>query len=333
MTTHPTSDERRAARSAVREWADGHQGVFRRSDLDALGIDHANIRTFLRRGWWTRLHHGVYVDSEVLATAVEPEDRARLLLAAAQSAIPGAAYAFGPSAALLHVLAMDRRLGGSLCLVRPLGSDQRALHRRITQTSHLAEVTLHRHPIEIESTVEIGGIPSVDRWDAAITTAAREDDLWAVATLDSAVWKNPAGLAQLQERLPLWAGLRGIGTVRRALPKVRTGAQTPLETISRLRIVEGGLPEPELQFPVHDEQGLIGYADVAWPDLKVIGEADGMGKYNDRADLVAEKLREDRLRAQGWIVVRWTWAEILNTPWVVIARIRKAMAMARRRAA
>ncbi len=333
MTTHPTSDERRASRSAVRDRAAGNNGIFRRSDLEALGIDQANIRTFLRRGWWTRLHHGVYVDSEVLAAAVEPEELVRLLLAAAQCAIPGVAYAFGPSAGSLHSLAMDRRLRGSLCLVRPLSADQRTLHRRITRASHLAGVTIHRHAIEAEFTVNIDGIPSVDRWDAAITTAAREDPLWAVATLDSAVWKDSEGLEQLQDRLPRWSGLRGIGVVRRALPNVRTGAQTPLETISRLRIIAGGLTEPELQFPVYDEKGLIGYADVAWPDLKVIGEADGMTKYNDRSDLVAEKLREDRLRALGWIVVRWTWAEILNTPWVVVARIRKAMALARRRAA
>lgn len=333
MTTHPTSEERRAARSAVRDRAAGNHGIFRRSDLEALGIDQANIRTFLRHGWWTRLHHGVYVDSEVLAAAVEPEDLARLLLVAAQSAIPGATYAFGPSAGSLHSLAVDRRLRGSLCLVRPVSADQRALHRRITRTSRLGGVTVHRHAIDTDLTLEIDGIPTVDRWDAAIATAAREDPLWAVATLDSAVWQDPAGLERLQERLPRWAGLTGIGVVRRALPDVRTGAQTPLETISRVRFIAGGLPEPELQFPVYDEKGLIGYADVAWPDLKVIGEADGMGKYHDRSDLVAEKFREDRLRAQGWIVVRWTWAEIFNTPWVVIARIRRAMALARRGAA
>ncbi|MFM7211917.1 MAG: DUF559 domain-containing protein, partial [Actinomycetota bacterium] len=78
---------------------------------------------------------------------------------------------------------------------------------------------------------------------------------------------------------------------------------------------------------------LIGYADMAWPDHKVIGEADGLLKYQDRSDLIAEKAREDRLRAQGWIVVRWTWDEMLRRPHVVIARIVRAMDIAARRIA
>ena len=85
--------------------------------------------------------------------------------------------------------------------------------------------------------------------------------------------------------------------------------------------------------PVYDADGLIGYVDMAWPDLMVIGEADGLLKYQDRADLIAEKLREDRLRALGWIVVRWTWDEVLRTPHVVVDRIRRAMQAATRRVA
>ena len=44
-----------------------------------------------------------------------------------------------------------------------------------------------------------------------------------------------------------------------------------------------------------------------------------------RAALVAEKRREDALRALGYVVVRVTWAD-LASPARVIAQIRRAMA-------
>ncbi|MFW8746088.1 hypothetical protein, partial [Mesorhizobium japonicum] len=65
------------------------------------------------------------------------------------------------------------------------------------------------------------------------------------------------------------------------------------------------------------------FADFAWPSYRLIGEFDGMGKYvrsdltagRDPAEVVvAEKLREDRLRAAGWRVVRWGWAQARSVP-------------------
>ena len=45
---------------------------------------------------------------------------------------------------------------------------------------------------------------------------------------------------------------------------------------------------------VRDGEGLIGYVDMWWPELNVIGEADGAVKYESKADLLKEKRREDR---------------------------------------
>ena len=157
--------------------------------------------------------------------------------------------------------------------------------------------------------------------------------MWAVATLDSLLWASPDALEALNDRVESWGGLRGIGTVRQAAQLARHGAQNPFETISRVRFAQAGLPEPVLQLPVYDADGLIGNADMAWPEFMVIGEADGLLKYENRSDLIAEKLREDRLRALGWIVVRWTWDELMRTPHVVIARIERAMRMAAARIA
>ena len=84
--------------------------------------------------------------------------------------------------------------------------------------------------------------------------------------------------------------------------------------------------------PIYDIQGLVGYADFGWLPLKVLGEFDGRIKYGatgvDAAEAVwREKKREDRLRALGFEVVRWTWADLM-VPGRVPAMIQAAMARA-----
>ena len=333
MPTGKRELEAQAIRQVVRQHAQARHGIFRRADLHALGIDPSSIRTFVRRGWWARLHHGVYVDAEVFAAAVHPVDRLRIQASAAIAALPGSVFTFGPTSAKLHGLAVDRPLLKTVSLVRPYTADQRALHRRIRTTSTLGSISIHRHALNPGHITIADGLPSVDILDAAISTAARSVLMWAVATLDSLLWASPDALEALHDRVESWSGLRGIGTVRRAAQLARHGAQNPFETISRLRFTQAGLPEPVLQLPVYDADGLIGNVDMAWLEFMVIGEADGLLKYENRSDLIAEKLREDRLRALGWIVVRWTWDELMRTPHVVIARIERAMRMAAARIA
>jgi very-short-patch-repair endonuclease len=65
----------------------------------------------------------------------------------------------------------------------------------------------------------------------------------------------------------------------------------------------------------------------------VIGEADGLLKYDDARPLSlrAEKLRQEALEARGYIVVRWTWDDIWRRPDWVVSRLRRAMAEGARR--
>lgn len=80
-----------------------------------------------------------------------------------------------------------------------------------------------------------------------------------------------------------------------------------------------------LQHPFYDADGLIGYADMYWQEWGVVGECDGLAKYRNRNDLISEKRREDRLRALGLVVVRWTWAELMHSPALVAQRILTAV--------
>jgi very-short-patch-repair endonuclease len=69
-------------------------------------------------------------------------------------------------------------------------------------------------------------------------------------------------------------------------------------------------------------------ADLVVDGTRVLVEFDGLVKYGSSDDLIAEKRREDRLRALGFIVVRVTWAD-LRRPDHIVAEVRRAVARSR----
>jgi hypothetical protein len=93
------------------------------------------------------------------------------------------------------------------------------------------------------------------------------------------------------------------------------------ESFSRAIMWSAGFQAPVLQQEIKDDAGLVGYSDYYWDTVKVSGEFDGVQKYikpeylkgrNASQVVIAEKWREDRIRAAGVAVVRWSWAEILE---------------------
>ena len=322
MPKYPDA-ELHAIRDSVRQRAQPIGRVFRRSDLISWGLPGDTVVPMLRRDWWVRLHHGVYADSrDAHADPSTPEGHL-LRVAASIRALTEPAYAFGASAALLHGLALPRDLVDVVHLVRPLGREGRSLTRRISATDHLSPARVTTYQLTPDDVLERDGIPTVTASLAAVSASVGCSPDWAVAVLDSAAWESAPRIDEMRAHAARLQHLAGIGNVRAALSLVRSGAQTPLESLSRLRLVRCGLPEPRLQVPFYDAQGLIGIVDMYFEELGVIGEADGMLKYQTRDDLIHEKRREDRLRRSN-PVVRWDWERMWTDPAGVAQQIREA---------
>lgn len=322
MPKHPEA-ELHAVREEVRHRACDTGRVFRRSDLVEWGLPADIVIPMMRRTWWVRLHHGIYADARDTGSDPDGRDMHLLRLAASIRALPEPAFAFGPSAALLHDLALPSGIIDDVHLVRPLGRDGRALARRISAVDRLRPAVVRTHPLSPHVLTTVAGIPTVTRDLAAVSAAVECSPDWAVALLDSAAWQRPDLIEQMEGHASRLQHLAGIGVVRSVLAHVRSGAQSALESHSRVRLVRCGLPEPRLQVPFHDREGLIGVVDMYFEELGVIGEADGAVKYLTGADLLAEKRREDRLRRQH-PVVRWDWATIWRDPKAVAGQIRDA---------
>jgi len=117
---------------------------------------------------------------------------------------------------------------------------------------------------------------------------------------------------------------RGIARVRQWAGIIDPRLESALEAESWVAFHRGHLPIPHPQVLVRGASGRWYRADFGWG--KILGEADGALKYRDPTDLWKEKRRQEDLEQAGFIIVRWTWAEITHEPHRVIERILRALA-------
>lgn len=123
-------------------------------------------------------------------------------------------------------------------------------------------------------------------------------------------------LQQLCGRLPSEAARRRMSD---ALALADPRSESVGESWSRALIHRLGFEAPQLQHRIAGPFGEIARTDFFWPEARLVGEFDGLVKYVRSQDLsgtdparvvVEEKLREDRIRAGGYRVVRWVWDDL-----------------------
>ncbi|GAA4414103.1 hypothetical protein GCM10023168_37440 [Fodinibacter luteus] len=85
-----------------------------------------------------------------------------------------------------------------------------------------------------------------------------------------------AGLAALTRVLEQRTRPRGKALLEQALPLVRVGSRSPMETRARLMFHRAGFPEPELNAAVRDDHGeWLLEGDLVWRAHRVVGEYQG----------------------------------------------------------
>jgi very-short-patch-repair endonuclease len=208
----------------------------------------------------------------------------------------------------------------------PLRADQR-VHVTVTTGSAVrgrADRCVHRIPLLAADVTTVDGIPVTSparTWRdlAAVLTPAA---LLAVTDQLLANGCDPTQrVAQLQRR-PTG---RGAARARSVLPLADARAESPMESVLRWLLYEAELPAPELQYRVLDADGrFLGRADLAWPDRKVLVEFDGDG-HRARDVFVDDLRRQNRLVNAGWLILRFSSADVLGRPESVIDDIRSAL--------
>jgi hypothetical protein len=115
--------------------------------------------------------------------------------------------------------------------------------------------------------------------------------------------------------------------VRDGLELVDLASESPFESRSRGWMLLAGLPRPVVGHEVRGLSGRRYFADFAWPQRRVLGEADGTAKYGGTTREVTQSVRAERIRQRdledaGWTFVRWDSTEHRRT---VVDRLERAL--------
>jgi hypothetical protein len=157
-----------------------------------------------------------------------------------------------------------------------------------------------------EEVVTVGGM--------AVTTPARtafdlgrhiSSRVKAVQRLDALANATDVKPVDIEAVMGVHSGARGLSRLRRVLPFVDGGAESPQETVARLALIDAGLPWPRTQIRIFDEYGLvIARVDLGYDDVKVGIEYDGPQHWTDPAVRQRDIDKQVELNAQGWLIIR-----------------------------
>lgn len=274
------------------------------------GVSQKALRNrSLQRPFWGVRALEAPVDALELAQMYAPRLRAGQLVSEA-------------SAARLHGLPLPAGAPGGIQVLVPDGA-YRPSTRGVTSRAIAAE--------RIQSTM-IGGVPVTDPVLTWLLLGRVLDVPSLVVVGDALVsaadnypgLRGPRPMAtceELERAVGDWASMHGIGRLRLAQPLVRLGVESPMETPTRLALIDHGLPEPEVNGEIWDAGELIARADLLYRDERVAIEYDGDGHRTVRAQWQRDVARTERLHAAGWRVVRVT-RTTLERPETLAATVR-----------
>ncbi len=272
-------------------------------DLNAEGMDSGTIRRLVRDKELHRVRRGAF--------ATQLDDGAWRHLQLIHATMPR----LGPDNVLSHV---------SAAVLHGLPVDAHGLDRvTVTQPSRGGTkvgryVHRYRTPLPEPDVEFVGGFRRTVLARTVFDLGRCIDLGFSVAAADAAMRKGLTRQA-LTEQLVAAPRRHGVARARVMIELADARSESAGESLSRVTLWRLALPTPELQVEI-TARGREYRCDFGWPEFRVIGEFDGKTKYGDllrpgetAADVVMrEKRREANLRAAGWRVVRWTYADVLN---------------------
>ena len=280
----------------VHELARRQGWVVSTAQLRRLGFADHDVRRQVRRGAWWAPARGVLSPVDVRADDAWVQRRREHALRSTAAALSRPEHVVdGRSAAILYGLPTTE-VPALPELAGPASTGRR---RRV-----------HVHALRLR-------IPEITTWyGTAVATQARvvvdlarrcADD--GIMAADAALRAGLVTVASLAAALDSSAGWPGVRRAREVLTLMSALSESPLESVTRLRLHDDGFPVPELQAEI------AGYAvDIYWPEYGVALECDGRGKYT-ADELWRERRRTGRLRAAGVVEVeRVVWSDV-NADW------------------
>lgn len=190
-----------------------------------------------------------------------------------------------------------------------------------------AGIVVHSDKLAPQELLTVEGIavttPARTAFDIGRRTANR---LHAVQRLDALSNATDVKIADVEAVVAEHPGARGLVRLRRLLPLVDGGAESPQETRTRLVLIDAGLPKPQTQIRVYSEYGdFVARIDMGYRELRVGIEYDGPQHWTDPQQRDRDIDRYTALLELGWTMIRVSSELLRYRQGTFVARVVAAM--------
>jgi hypothetical protein len=263
---------------------------FTSAQARAEGVSRAVLIELCRLGLLRRPIRSVYVATQV-GDSVELRARALSLV------VPGDCVICDRHAGWLHgadmVLAPNEHLE-----LRPISVFRPSGHGRLrNELSDSGERNLT--PADV---VELHGLrvttPIRTAWDLG---RQRNRDA-ALSGMDAMLRLGRFGSAELVAGVPRFRGMRWVTVLRELAPLADGRAESPGESVLRLRWIDLALPTPRPQIPVVLPDGRCVYLDVGNESLRCAAEYNGYEWHSSPEQVVHDQARLTEIERADWII-------------------------------
>lgn len=269
-------------------------------------VSRSRLDTMIRTGALLKVWPGVY-------SLVEPDNHIRLSGLDLRAGEP-VAICLGTAAAAYGFDTEDTR---DLHVLNPVGHQLRASDGLI----------VHRREGAPLSSVD--GRPAASAAWTAVEVARSLRRPRALATLDAALRSGTCDRHQLTDAVVQQYGRRGIVNVRELVAHAAPQAESPMESETRLVMIDAGLPMPELQYEVVDFSGRLWRLDFAWPTSGLAVEYDGFDWHSDPVSFAKDRQKRAALQEMGWTVMTIVADDVRRAPGDLVRRIERSLARSR----
>ncbi len=291
-------------------WRERVDDLFTTSFAASRGIGERELRRGVASGAVRHLARGLYACGPA---PVRSEDRHRELCRGLLLLYPDGVLS-GRSSVVAHGLPVWNVPLGEVLLLRRVASQVRRSGAVI-------------RPLETPTSWASSDIGPCEPLATALVQLAIDHGApSAVVSADAALARRLVAHDDLTEEVEARRGHPRCQRARALLSFADAKSESPGESRLRFMLASFGI-DVVSQVVVRDGDSVVARADLGVRGTRVLIEFDGAVKYREGGAeaLMREKRREDRLRALGYIVLRFTWAD-LESPRAVLAAVRAAVA-------
>lgn len=305
----------------------GESGSVLRRELLEFGLSSQEVERMLANGVLVRVRRGAYALADAW-DGMSPEQQHLVTAKAVLRALPKPAVLSHVSAAVAHGLPT---WGADLSKVHVVRTSRR-------RSAHVeAGVVHHACSLPAGQVTTANGVEVTTIARTVVDHCRTVPFEAGVVTADAALHRRGTTRDVLREHLLWQSDWPGSRRAIRAVLFADGAAESVGESRGRVKIAAAGLPKPELQVDLFGALGeFVARVDFLFREQRTVGEFDGRIKYRAETAgrsleevLWREKVREDALRALGYEVVRFTWADLERAP----AELRRLFLAAFARAA